>query len=173
MDGYLVNQESRYHYRFSRSVSYFLNPSRSFNMKLFPTPTNKHGNILLGLLVIVLAIIIIGAVAYSIYKALTRMKPRRIDPDDVSISQWVNSASNEIYSIVTTNGNLPASGVLSDGTAILSVTPAASNLPNCVVYRSTNLIHWERIAVIVPAQVSSYTDTNPPFPNAFYQFKAE
>lgn len=129
----------------------------------------ERGGIFLALVVLILAAIIIGGVVYSIYKALSNWKPRPIDPDDVNTSLWINSASNEIYNIVSTNGSLPSTGTLSDGTFVLSVANAGDGLVN--VERSTNMIDWETIARVPAQDLSHFTDTNPPYPSGFYRIR--
>lgn len=123
--------------------------------------TNRSGAILLGLLVLVIAIIVIGVAAYAIWKALSRWKPRPIDPDDVAI--WAQAASAEMQT------NLPVTGELSDGTYFIQLKD--TNFPQVKVERSTNLVNWEVIAVIEQYQIAGFTDTNPPWPNGFYRVR--
>lgn len=127
--------------------------------------TNKQrGALLLGLIVLVFAIIVIGLAVYAIYKALSRWKPRQINPDDVA--EWKQSVIAEME----TN----SASILSDGTSIIPLSSAS--VTQVLVERSTNLINWE---VISSVQVNDSfqlinimsLDTNPPAPQAFYRIK--
>lgn len=110
----------------------------------------NRGALLLGLLVIILAVVVIGIVAYAIFKALSRWQPRQINPDDVA--QWEQSASIEIQQD-------PSAHILSDGTI---VQPLGSVTQTAVVTveRSTNLVDWEAVATISSDQEEALVVTN-------------
>lgn len=121
----------------------------------------NRGALLLGVLVIILAIVIIGLVAYAIFKALSRLKPRQLNPDDVA--QWKQAAAVEIE-------QNPGATILSDGTFVQPLGNVA-DVPIVTVEWTTNLTDWYTLTNIPVSDFNNFIHEQPTtLPYAFYRW---
>lgn len=123
-----------------------------------------RGAILLALIVLLIAAVVIGGLAYTIYKALTRIPPRRIDPDDVA--QWAQQAAAEIEAN-------PEARVLSDGTIVQPLGPAAG-IYIVTIEMTTNLVDWYAVTNAPLSEYSNFVHAQPTDrPYAFYRWRLD
>jgi hypothetical protein len=142
--------------------------------------TQQHGGVWL-LLVIILAIIFIGLVGYIIVEKLEEMFPQPPTKEDekMTIENWRQEWIGNQQENGETNYIIPPTctsissyewnddyDCLKNSTFTLS-TPTQGIIDGYTqVERSTNLIHWEIIAITTGGQ---FRDTNPPSNCAFYR----
>lgn len=124
------------------------------------TIRKRAGNLLLGLLVLVLAVVIIGLVAWAIIKAISNWRPRHIDPDDVA--QWTQNAEIELQAN-------PDAHILSDGTMVQQLG-STNDIVFITVEMSTNMVDWMVRTNIPLTEFDHFLQAEPTdLPAAFYR----
>lgn len=136
-------------------------------MKINLNPRRNSGLSVLGaLILIILLLVFIGTLLWTLWKAIQNLSR---PSEALHISQVV---SNEVAALQAQfPGETITVAAVSASYAFDPIMPTLgnSNINGVVVTveRSTNLTHWEAIAVLQPGE--TFVDTNPPPIQGFYR----
>jgi len=142
-------------------------------MKILRSKLRQSGAVGWFALLLVLFLIFVGTVIYIIWKALNNL-PERPTEDDVANSIWeakgdVECDFGEVYA--DKEIKVLSGGVITRyDTNAVGFIPFAPLFEGVTIERSTNLVDWERIAVL-NYEGQQFIDTNPPPNQAFYRMK--
>ena len=132
-----------------------------------PTRRRQQKAWVLVLVVLICAIVVIGWIAYKIFKCINRMPPRRL-PDEITEVQKIREdAIADLQAEL--EAEHPGETVTIQSAEVLFVpvfVPFGTNGGSIVVQRSTNLTDWETLTWLQPGV--SFGDTNV-FDRAFYR----
>jgi hypothetical protein len=143
-------------------------------MRIFNARRRQSGAVGWFVLLLVLFLIFVGTVLYIIWKALQNL-PERPTGDEVSNAIWeekgdVECDYGELYpdkEIYVVSGNVIERYQTNPP---VGFTPFSGSFEGAIIERSTNLINWDRVAVLDYAG-QQFVDTNPPPNQAFYRMK--
>lgn len=129
-------------------------------MKLRPNPSKRSGSVILVIIVLVALLIFLGYTLWEIWKMI-RSSP-------AAPANQTQVASGEM--LAEFQGNHVGEAVSVVSTQVTTITVSQPFDPVTVsvrISRSTNMVLWDVIATNAPGQ--TWTDTNAPWPNAFYK----
>ena len=127
-------------------------------MNLNPAHRRDKGGVLLVIIVLIFVLLLLGYTLWQIWKMIHSMEFEPPDPKSVAGDMLPEFRADHPGEAV----------VVSTQVVTMTVSqPFEAALVNERIWRSTNLINWEIVGTNTIGD--AWTDTNAPWPNAFYK----